>query len=105
MVGALCGRGSDVLLFGPMDITRAGLIDPRIASGLHERLVALADVNRLVAEQHGAFYLHLIDHPAAANPDIYSSDRLHLNGYGHAILASSVIRMLSEHVRHPATEP
>jgi hypothetical protein len=52
MVRALRNRGSDVLLFGLMDITTTGLIDPRLAPTMHERLVAVADVNRRIAD-HG----------------------------------------------------
>lgn len=105
MVRALRGHGSDVLLFGLMDITRTGLIDPRSAPIMHQRLVALADVNRGIAERHDALYLDLTEHPAAADPAVFSSDRLHLNGYGHAVLAGAVIRMLAERARGLAVKP
>ncbi len=105
MVAALRGRGGDVLLLGLMDITRAGLIDPRFAPSMHARLVALADANQRVAQRHGAMCLRMTEHPAASDPDMYSSDRLHPNGRGHAVLAGTVICRLAEHVRGADVEP
>jgi lysophospholipase L1-like esterase len=98
MVRELRRRGGDVLLFGLMDITTTGLIDPRFAPSMHERLVALADVNRCIAERRGAIYLPMTEHPAASDPEVYSSDRLHANGRGHAVLAGAVVRRLAQHV-------
>lgn len=98
MVGDLRAVGSDVLLFGLMDITSAGLIPPEYAPRLRERLVALADVNRSIAERHGAIYLRLTEHPAASDPSLYSSDLMHANARGHAVLASATVHRLVEHL-------
>jgi hypothetical protein len=35
-------------------------------------------------------------HPASADPDVYASDRLHLNARGHAIVGTEAVRALSE---------
>ncbi len=99
MVRALRDRGTEVLLFGLMDITRTGLVDPRLAPTMHERLVALADANRRIADRREAMYLSMTEHPAASDPEVYSSDRLHPNGRGHAVIAGAVIRRLAERVR------
>jgi hypothetical protein len=84
MVAALREHGSDVLLFGLTDITKTGLIDPRYVPAMHERLVALADETRAIAARRGAIYVRMTEHPAASDPAIYGSDRLHANGRGHA---------------------
>ncbi|PZS33859.1 MAG: hypothetical protein DLM58_06960 [Pseudonocardiales bacterium] len=98
MVGELRARGSDVLLFGLMDITTAGLIDPQYAPMVHKRLVTLADATRTVADRHGAIYLRMTEHPAAAETSLYSSDLLHANGRGHAVLAGETVRRLAAHL-------
>jgi hypothetical protein len=35
-------------------------------------------------------------HPICADPDVYASDRLHLNARGHAIVASEAIRVMGD---------
>ena len=105
MVVALREQGSDVLLFGLMDITKTGLIDPRYVPTMHERLVALADETRAIATRRGAIYLRMTEHPAASDPAIYSADRLHANGRGHAVLAAATIRRLAEYLTSQVVGP
>lgn len=100
MVGELRARGSDVVLFGLMDITTTGLVDPRYIATMNERLVALADANQMIAGRHGAIYVRMTEHPMASDPALYSGDRLHANGRGHAVLATATIRRLAERINH-----
>lgn len=94
MVGALTGAGSLVFLFGLMNVTaalpRLGSIKPRLM-GLNARVA-------LVAKRHGAVFVDLWDHPAAGDPDMYSSDLVHMSARGHALIAAATLRALAEHL-------
>jgi lysophospholipase L1-like esterase len=96
IVGPLRGAGADVLMIELMDIVASGLVPPEYAASLDERMRALAEVTRTVARRHGAMLVEMRDHPASADPDLYSSDRLHLNAFGHAIVGTEAIRVLSD---------
>jgi lysophospholipase L1-like esterase len=96
IVGPLRGAGADVLMIELMDIVASGLVPPEYASSLDERMLALAEVTRTVAGRHGAMLVEMRDHPASADPDVYSSDRLHLNALGHAIVGTEAVRVLSD---------
>jgi lysophospholipase L1-like esterase len=95
IVGPLCRGGSDILMIELMDIVASGLVPDDYAGPLDERLRALAEVTREVADRHGAMLVEMRGHPASADPDVYSSDRLHLNARGHAIVATEAVRVLS----------
>jgi lysophospholipase L1-like esterase len=96
IVGPLRRVGADVLMIELMDIVASGLVPPEYARSLDERMSALAEVTRAVARRQGALLLEMRDHPACADPDVYSSDRLHLNARGHAIVGTEAVRVLSE---------
>jgi lysophospholipase L1-like esterase len=98
MVGALRAAGSDVLTLGLMDITRSGVIPAKYALALSSGIRRLAEITEDVAVRHGALHLRFTDHPAAGEPDILSSDLLHLNARGHAIVAAETIRGLGAHL-------
>ena len=96
IVAPLRRAGADVLMIELLDIVAAGLIPPEHADALDERLRALSEITRAVAHRHGALLVEMRTHPAAADPDIYASDRLHLNARGHAIVGAEAVRVLSE---------
>lgn len=96
IVGPLRGAGADVLMIELMDIVASGLVPAEYAASLDERMRALAEVTRTVAHRHGAMLVEMRDHPASADPDVYSSDRLHLNALGHAIVGTEAVRVLSD---------
>jgi lysophospholipase L1-like esterase len=98
IVGPLRRGGADVLMIELMDIVASGLVPPDYARPLDERMLALAQVTRTVAHHHGALLVEMRDHHASADPDVYSSDRLHLNARGHAIVGSEAVRVLSHAV-------
>lgn len=99
MVGALRAAGSDVLTLDLFDITVSPLVAPEHRDPLRERLRQLAEVTRAVAARHGGLHVELRGHPAGADPGIYSSDGLHLNARGHAIVATEAIRRLAAHLQ------
>jgi lysophospholipase L1-like esterase len=101
MVEPLRTGGSDVITMGLFDITRADPSAPT-AHLMSKRIRRLAEVTGAVAARHGAIHLDFSVHPAGGDPSIYSSDRLHLNAKGHAIVAAETIRRLGEVARDRA---
>jgi lysophospholipase L1-like esterase len=99
IVGPLRRAGADVLMIELLDIVASGLVAADHAGPLDDRMRALAEVTRAVADRHGAMLVEMRGHPASADPDVYSSDRLHLNARGHAIVGSEAVRVLSAAVR------
>jgi lysophospholipase L1-like esterase len=94
IVGPLRQAGADVLMIELMDIVASGLVPAEYAGPLDERMRALAETTRAVADRHGAMLVEMRGHPASADPTVYSSDRLHLNARGHAIVAAEAVRVL-----------
>lgn len=99
MVAPLRAAGADVLMIELMNIVASGLIPEKHADALDARLRSLATVTRTVAQRHGAMLLAMGEHPACADPAVYSSDRLHLNARGHAIFGSEAVRVLGAAIR------
>jgi lysophospholipase L1-like esterase len=95
IVAPLRRAGADVLMIELLDIVASGLVPPEHAGPLDERMRALAKVTRAVADGHGAMLVEMRGHPVSADPAVYSSDRLHLNARGHAIVGSEAVRVLS----------
>jgi lysophospholipase L1-like esterase len=95
IVGRLGRAGADVLMIELLDIVASGLVAPEYAERVDARLRSLAGLTRTVAARHGAMLLAMRSHPASADPGVYSSDRLHLNARGHAIVATEAVRTLS----------
>jgi hypothetical protein len=79
-------------------------VPPEHAGPLDERMRALAEVTRAVADRHGAMLIEMRGNPISADPGVYSSDRLHLNARGHAVVGSEAVRVLSA-ARGGAPEP
>ncbi len=102
VVAALTGAGATVIMTGLFDITRSPHVPERYRQVMSERIASLSGVIAGVARDHDALYVDLPGHPAGSEP-IYSSDGLHLNARGQAILAAEVARCLSRHLAsHPA---
>jgi lysophospholipase L1-like esterase len=91
IVAPLRNAGADVLMIELMDIVSAGLVPP-VAD---VPLAALAALTRRVAARRGAILVPMRHHAASADPDVYASDRLHLNVRGHAIVGTEAVRALS----------
>jgi lysophospholipase L1-like esterase len=94
IVGPLRRAGADVLMIELLDIVASGLVPDEYAAPLDARMRALAEVTRAVARRHAAMLVEMRAHPASADPDVYSSDRLHLNARGHAIVGTETVRVL-----------
>jgi lysophospholipase L1-like esterase len=96
MAAPLRRAGADLLMLELMDLTKSGLVPPEHEAALDERMRALAAATRRVAARHGAMLVEMRGHPVCADPGVYSSDRLHLNARGHAIVASEAILVMGD---------
>ncbi|GAB2831162.1 SGNH/GDSL hydrolase family protein [Actinocorallia aurea] len=96
LVGAFRATGADVLTLGLFDIVSSGLItDPRFLAEFQPRLARLHDITADVSRAHGALFADFRAHPAGTDPSIYSTDLIHLNARGHAIVADEVLTLLA----------
>ena len=98
IVAALTEAGALVLTVGLFDITQSSLILEEYRLPLRQRLQLLSERTEQVARRHGAVHLDFTSHPASADDAIYSSDRVHLNGRGHAIAAAGTLEALAAHL-------
>ncbi|MCX4763970.1 SGNH/GDSL hydrolase family protein [Streptomyces sp. NBC_01275] len=94
IVSALRASGSDVLLFGLMDASAAL---PELRPG-RSRMIKLNAAVRAVAERHDGVFVDLWEHPARADADMYSDDKIHNSMRGHAAIAADTIRALSRRI-------
>jgi lysophospholipase L1-like esterase len=95
IVGALHRRGALVVTIGLFDITRTDLVPEAFRAPLSQRIRELGARTAAVVERHDGIHVDCTDHPAGADPSIYSADRQHLNATGHAIAASLTLAALS----------
>jgi lysophospholipase L1-like esterase len=97
MIAAFSERGATVLTVTLFDIFKAGVMPPELVAMLHDRLYALNDVIRAVADRHSALVVDLALLPECADPGIYSKDLQHGNMRGHFLCAETALRLLAEH--------
>lgn len=95
--------GALVLTFGLLDITRAIRMAADFGEHVGSRLALLAEVSRDLADRLGTVHVDLAAIPASADPSIYSSDRMHVNTRGHAVVAGETARALAREIA--ATAP
>jgi hypothetical protein len=95
VVGALRGHGADVLTVGLMDGSHSPYVPDRLRDRLRERLHELSRRTARVGADLGARHLDLTDHPACADPGLYSSDGRHGNARSHCISAAEAVRRLA----------
>ncbi|WP_328551724.1 SGNH/GDSL hydrolase family protein [Streptomyces sp. NBC_00358] len=104
VVAPLRDNGGDVLLLNWFDITRYGPGTDEETERLRIRLRELAERKQAVALRHGAIYVNLAAHAAAADRNVYGADGSTPTMRGHAIAAASVIRGLGAHLAGAADE-
>jgi lysophospholipase L1-like esterase len=97
MVSAFHERDAIVITMGLFDITVSAHVPEKYRKPLSERLTLLSEGVRDVAQRLGALHIHFTTHPSGKE-DIYSSDGLHLNARGQAIVAAEVVRTLGAHL-------
>ncbi|MBS1153447.1 MAG: lysophospholipase [Myxococcaceae bacterium] len=90
MQHALVECGAVVVSFTIPDASRR----MPIRGGLSKRTAALNEALRRVSAQSGAVLLDLAAHELAADPRLWSVDRLHANSDGHARIADAIAHLL-----------
>jgi lysophospholipase L1-like esterase len=93
VVSALVDAGSTVVMTGVFDITNSPYVPERYRQVMSERIAQLSAVIASIARQFDVLHAALGEHPAGTEA-IYSTDGLHLNARGQAILATEVMRCL-----------
>lgn len=101
IVAPLRDAGAEVFMFTLLDITLAIDVPEPYGTRLSERLAALNDATAVVAARQQALVVSGAGHPRAADPSLYSSDLMHLNLRGQAVIGSETIRTLSRVLAEP----
>lgn len=97
IVSAFLDAGCTVVTSGLFDITVSPHVDERYRKPMSERIAAWSQRTKEVSARLGAVHLDLPRH-AAGKEDIFSTDGLHLNARGQAILSTEMVRNLAEHL-------
>jgi len=95
LVTSFTGGGIAVVTIGLFDLARSGLVPAPHAAALAERMDELDAITVEVADETGAWHVDTHHHPRAADPAIYSSDRVHCNTRGHAIAFAAIASSLA----------
>jgi len=90
LLGALARQGATVLTFTMPDLAAVMPLARRASA----RLAALNERIRALAVRHGARCVDFAAHPVAADPRLWSDDRLHANAAGHARIAAALAHAL-----------
>ncbi|GAA2710966.1 hypothetical protein GCM10010429_27140 [Micromonospora olivasterospora] len=73
-------------------------VPERLRAGLGERMRRLSARTRRLAERFGTLHVHLTDHPAVADPSLYSGDGRHGSARSDAIATAETLRRLGAHL-------
>jgi lysophospholipase L1-like esterase len=100
MVTALQEAEADVITVGLYNVSYSP--SPAIADwlrpGLRKRMQTLSEHTAAIAKDLGTLHLNLTAHPAATDPNLYSSDGRHGNARSDAIALAEAVRMLGTHL-------
>lgn len=103
MIAALHAQGALVLTMGLFDLTAAGLVPEPYAERLHTRIRELSELTAKITARHHGIHLDFTTHPSGADPAFWSSDRIHLNARGHALVADITLAALRDHASRGAS--
>ncbi|WP_018381680.1 SGNH/GDSL hydrolase family protein [Wenjunlia vitaminophila] len=96
--------GADVFLFTIQDIT--AVFPEQLGRGsLRQRIEALNERVRMVAQRRGALVVDMASHPTRADRESFSADMIHASRRGHAVLASATVSCLAGHLAARAVTP
>jgi lysophospholipase L1-like esterase len=84
--GTLTGAGATVITFTLPDLSE---VMP-LARIVRSRLLQMNEIIREVAARTGTIVCHFAAYPVAADPRLWSDDRLHANTAGHARIAEAL---------------
>ncbi|MFH8489203.1 SGNH/GDSL hydrolase family protein [Streptomyces longisporoflavus] len=80
---------------GFFDVIGNPHFDPRYRDVVRERLAALSRRMRTVAQRLDAVHIDMQSHPTGREESIWSTDGMHLNARGQAVLGTEIIRALA----------
>ena len=95
LLEALAATTATVLTCTLPDITAIMTLSPDLAGVARERLRLASDIIREQAESSGALCLDAWAMPDVADPDLYGTDRVHLNSRGQQLMAAACADMLA----------
>lgn len=102
MITALRDAGADVVTVGMFDVSHSPAVPAALRAGLGARMRRLAAHTGRLAARLGTVHVHLTDHPAVADPSLYSSDGRHGSARSDAIAAAETVRALGARLATPA---
>jgi len=94
MQRALVSQGATVLTFTLPDLSSLMPLARLVTPGLSARVSALNGELRRVAAENRVVLVDLARHPVAADPRLWSDDRLHANALGHERIAAALAHAL-----------
>jgi lysophospholipase L1-like esterase len=97
IIEPLRAAGATVFTMGLFDITRSPHVPDRYREQMRERIRRLSEMAREIAAQFGLPHVDLPSHPAGGE-EIFSTDGLHLNARGQAIVAAETVRVLGAYL-------
>ena len=101
MITALQRAGADVITVGMFDVSHSPAVPPAVRAGLGERMRRLSTHTGRLARRLGTLHVHLTDHPAVADPSLYSSDGRHGSARSDAIAAAETLRVVGARLGAP----
>jgi lysophospholipase L1-like esterase len=101
MITALQQAGADVITIGIYNVSYSPVIADWLRPGLRERMRTLSERTGALAAKFGTLHVNLSVHPAATDPNLYSSDGRHGNARSDAIAIAEAVRTLGAHLASP----
>lgn len=95
----LAESGALVITIGLFDLARSGLVPPEHADAMARRFDELDRITADLAHALGGIHVDTHHHPLAADPGIYSADRVHANARGHAVAFAAIATTLAQHAQ------
>lgn len=100
MVTTLKDAGAEVITVGLYNVSYSPSteIADWLRPGLRKRMQTLSERTAAIAKDLHTLHLNLTAHPAATDPNLYSSDGRHGNARSDAIAVAEAVRMLGTHL-------
>jgi lysophospholipase L1-like esterase len=95
LLSPLAGDGAVVLTVGLFDLARSGLVPTEHAGRMARRFDELDELTASVTRSLGGIHIDTHHHPLAADPGLYSSDKVHANARGHAVAFASIVQTIA----------
>jgi lysophospholipase L1-like esterase len=96
MLTPLAANGCTIITMSLFDITKSDRVPASHKAAVTQQLAPLNALIESIAARHGTVHLDFGVHPASVDENIYASDNMHLTARGHAVVAATVVRALSE---------